>query len=135
MVWRRQVATLPIILLPDQAGKNSLENQDTFDRLMAQVMQRALEMPEGSYTTKLIRGGVEKMGAKILEEAQEVVDAARESETPDNDHLIYEAGDLIYHLWVLLGSRGIHVDQIRNELARREGVSGLEEKKNRTAKD
>ena len=98
---------------------------------MGQIASRVAEMPEGSYTTKLIRGGPEKMGAKILEEAEEVVEAAKESAAPDNDHLIYEAGDLIYHLWVLLGSRGISVDQIRTELARREGVSGLEEKKNR----
>lgn len=98
---------------------------------MSQIASRAAEMPEGSYTTKLIRGGPQKMGAKILEEAEEVVEAAKESVAPDNDHLIYEAGDLIYHLWVLLGSRGISVDQIRNELARREGVSGLDEKKNR----
>ena len=108
-----------------------VEDQDTFDRLMSQIAQRAKTMPEGSYTTKLISGGIEKMGAKILEEAEEVVDAARNSEAPDNKHLIYEAGDLIYHLWVLLGSRGIGLAEVRNELARREGVSGLEEKNNR----
>lgn len=107
---------------------------DTFDRLMEQVHKRARELPEGSYTTKLIQGGVEKMGAKILEEAEEVVDAARKSTMPDNSHLIYEACDVIYHLWVLLGSREISVDDLRNELARREGTSGLEEKSNRSPK-
>jgi phosphoribosyl-ATP pyrophosphohydrolase len=106
---------------------------DTLDRLMAQVQQRARDLPTDSYTTRLISGGIEKMGAKIVEEAAEVVDAAACKAPPDNQHVIYEACDLIYHLWVLLGSRGITVDDLRNELARREGVSGLVEKKNRPA--
>jgi phosphoribosyl-ATP pyrophosphohydrolase len=107
---------------------------DTLDRLMQQVHTRAREMPPGSYTTRLIEGGVAKMGAKIVEEAAEVVDAAATSSMPDNKHLIYESCDLIYHLWVLLGSRGITVDDLRHELARREGTSGLTEKQNRPPK-
>lgn len=102
---------------------------DVLDRLMDEVHRRAIEMPEGSYTTKLIQGGVAKMGAKITEEAAEVIDAAQRSLAPDNQHLIYEACDLIYHLWVLLGSRQVTVDDLRRELARREGTSGLEEKR------
>ncbi|GAB5406346.1 MAG: hypothetical protein Aurels2KO_45770 [Aureliella sp.] len=108
-----------------------MEPSDVFDRLMAEVHQRAREMPEGSYTTKLIEGGVASMGAKITEEAAEVVDAADKSTAPDNDHLVYEACDLIYHLWVLLGSRSVTVDQLRAELERREGTSGLKEKASR----
>ncbi|MCR9295408.1 MAG: phosphoribosyl-ATP diphosphatase [bacterium] len=103
---------------------------DTFDRLMAEIHQRAKDLPKGSYTTQLIQGGVEKMGAKILEEAQEVVEAAAENDEA-NDHLVYEACDLIYHLWVLLGARGITLDELRRELRRREGTSGLEEKRQR----
>lgn len=106
--------------------------EDVLDRLMQQIQDRALTRPPGSYTTKLVEGGIAKMGEKIMEEAAEVVDAGKTSTAPDNDHLIYEACDLIYHLWVLLGSRGIHVDDLRNELARREGTSGLEEKRKRT---
>ena len=108
-------------------------NPDVLDRLMTQVCQRATHMPEGSYTTQLIRGGVDQMGAKILEEARETVEAARESSSTDNQHLIYEACDLIFHLWVLLGSRNVTVDDLRGELARREGTSGLEEKRSRSA--
>lgn len=104
---------------------------DTLDRLMQQVHTRAREMPPGSYTTRLIEGGIATMGAKITEEAAEVFDAAATSTAPDNEHLIYESCDLIYHLWVLLGSRGVTVDDLRHELARREGVSGLTEKQNR----
>lgn len=103
---------------------------DTLDKLMAQVHERAAQLPADSYTTKLIQGGVAKMGAKIMEEAQEVVEAAAENAL-DNQHLIYEACDLIYHTWVLLGSRGITVDDLRSELERREGTSGLVEKNSR----
>ena len=118
----------PILAMSDE------RQTDILDRLMAEIHTRAAQMPEGSYTTKLIRGGVEKMGAKITEEAAEVVDAAATSVAPDNQHLIYEACDVIYHLWVLLGSRGVTVDDLRAELARREGTSGLEEKRQRTPK-
>ncbi len=103
---------------------------DTLDRLMAEIHHRAREMPEGSYTTQLLSGGVEKMASKIREEAAEVIEAAEQS-GESNDHLVYEACDLIYHLWVLLGSRGITVDDLRRELGRREGTSGLEEKRSR----
>lgn len=106
-------------------------SNDVLDRLMNEIHRRCELMPEGSYTTKLIQGGIAKMGGKITEEAAEVIDAAEKSTAPDNQHLIYEACDLIYHLWVLLGSRGVTVDDLRNELARREGTSGLEEKRQR----
>lgn len=98
---------------------------------MDQIHQRVREMPENSYTTRLIQGGVPKMGAKITEEAREVVEAADEEGEAGHKHLVYEACDLIYHLWVLLGSRGITLQDLENELARREGTSGLVEKQNR----
>lgn len=107
---------------------------DVLDRLMAEIHRRAQDMPAGSYTTNLLQGGVVKMGAKILEEAAEVVEAAEQAEqdaSVPNDHLVHEACDLIYHLWVLLGSRGISLNQLRRELQRREGTSGLEEKRQR----
>lgn len=101
-------------------------------RLMDQIHQRVREMPENSYTTRLIQGGVPKMGAKITEEAREVVEAAAEPGEAGRKHLVYEACDLIYHLWVLLGSRGITLSELETELARREGTSGLVEKQNRS---
>lgn len=105
---------------------------DVLDRLMLQIHQRSQSLPEGSYTTKLIRGGVEAMGKKILEEAEEVVESAKEPGESGRSHLVYEACDLIYHLWVLLGSRQIHMDELRTELARREGTSGIAEKEARS---
>ena len=108
-----------------------MSEQDVLDRLMAQIHERASSLPPDSYTTKLITGGVPLMGSKIIEEANEVVEAADKSPAPDNAHLIYEACDVIYHLWVLLGSRGVRVDDLRHELQRREGTSGLAEKSQR----
>ncbi len=107
---------------------------DVLERLMAEIHRRAQDLPAGSYTTKLIRGGVAAMGAKIIEEAGEVVEAAEQIEQDPSlphEHLVYEACDLIYHLWVLLGSRGITLEHLRQELQRREGTSGLEEKRQR----
>lgn len=116
---------------------------DVFDRLMKQIHERAKTLPSGSYTTKLITGGVPAMGAKVQEESAEVIDAASQltalmeasSGSPEvlsaREHLIYEAGDVLYHLWVLLGSYGITVEELRAELERREGTSGLEEKRRR----
>ncbi|MCE3015563.1 MAG: phosphoribosyl-ATP diphosphatase [Pirellula sp.] len=104
---------------------------DILDRLMSQLHQRVSDLPEGSYTTKLVRGGIPKIAEKILEEAHEVIEAAGEPEEAGKLHTIRESADVLYHLWVLLATRGITVDDIRNELLRREGVSGLEEKRNR----
>ncbi|MGN6134126.1 MAG: phosphoribosyl-ATP pyrophosphatase, partial [Aureliella sp.] len=114
-----------------------MTDSDVFDRLMNQIHQRAHTLPPGSYTTKLITGGVPAMGAKVQEEAAEVVEAAAalqaaqtDSGTPaavpalaERQHLIYEAGDVLYQLWVLIGSFGITVDELRQELERREGTS------------
>ena len=124
----------------------SFPSSDVLDRLMQQIHERARTLPAGSYTTKLITGGVPAMGAKVQEEALEVVEAAAAlqaarsaSGSPvdvaalsEREHLIYEAGDVVYHLWVLLGSFGITTDELRSELQRREGTSGLEEKQRRS---
>ncbi len=94
---------------------------DIFDRLMTQLHQRARELPEGSYTTKLISGGIAKIASKILEEANEVIEAAGEPGQEGVEHTVREAADVVFHLWVLLAVRGISVDQVRQELTRREG--------------
>ena len=98
---------------------------------MDQLHRRAIELPEGSYTTKLIRGGVSKIGSKLLEESLEAILASQEEGEAGREHLVREASDVLYHLWVLLATRQIGVDELRAELERREGVSGLVEKQNR----
>jgi len=104
---------------------------DILDRLMNELHQRVAKLPEGSYTTKLLQGGIPKMGTKILEEAHELIEAAGEPGQAGLEHTVREACDVLFHLWVLLASRGIRVDSLRHELERREGVSGLEEKRRR----
>lgn len=98
---------------------------------MAVIVDRRDRPPEKSYTTTLLAGGVEKIGAKIREEADEVVEAAGEEGEAGRAHLIYETGDLLYHLWVLLAYKRITLAEVEAELARRFGVSGLDEKASR----
>jgi len=100
-------------------------------RLMAVIEDRKRNPPERSYTTNLLAGGVEKIGAKITEEAAEVVEAAAEPGEQGQAHLVYEAGDLLYHLLVMLAHRDVGLEQVEAELARRFGVSGIEEKESR----
>ncbi len=107
------------------------DSLEPISRLMNTLLQRARTMPEGSYTTKLLRGGVERIGSKIREEADELINAASESGDDGRDHFVYEAGDLIYHTLVLLAWRGVDIDEVAAELARREGTSGLAEKASR----
>lgn len=97
-------------------------------RLMRTLSERARTMPTGSYTTKLLQGGPDKIGRKIREEADELIEAASEPGDDGREHFIYEAGDLIYHTLVLLAWRGVDVNEVAAELARREGTSGLTEK-------
>lgn len=106
-----------------------------FRRLMAVIDDRRRNPPPRSYTTTLFQGGVDRIGAKILEEAAEVVEAARESGDAGRAHLVHEAADVVYHLFVLLGFREISLAELEAELARRFGLSGLDEKAARAPGD
>ena len=104
---------------------------ESIPRLMQTLKERAQSRPEGSYTTKLMDGGIAKIGAKIREEAEEMIEAAEEAGDEGREHFIYEAGDLLYHTMVLLAWRGVDIDEVAAELGRREGTSGLDEKASR----
>ena len=80
------------------------------------IAARKLAAPEGSYTAKLFAGGVDRIGKKIGEEATEVVIASKNA---DRGELVWETSDLLYHLLVLLAERGVTLDEIGDELARR----------------
>ena len=67
---------------------------------MRVIEDRKQNPSEKSYTTTLLAGGTAKIAEKILEEAQEVVEAAEETDASAREHLIYEAADLIFHLMV-----------------------------------
>lgn len=107
------------------------QNQSVLHQLMAVIQDRKANPPERSYTTSLLAGGCAKIGAKIMEEAQEVVEAADEPGGDGREHLVYEAADLIYHLCVLLGYRDVGWDAVESELGRRFGICGLDEKEAR----
>ena len=107
---------------------NTDENGSVLQRLMSVIEDRKRNPPERSYTTSLFAGGVAKIGAKITEEAAEVVEAAGEPGPEGRQHLVHEAADLIYHLFVMLGHRDIPLTEVETELARRFGISGLDEK-------
>ena len=73
----------------------------------------------GSYTDYLFTKGLDKILKKVGEEATEVIVAAKNDSDAD---FVYEVSDLVYHVLVLMVSRGISVDQIQTELAKREGL-------------
>jgi phosphoribosyl-ATP pyrophosphohydrolase len=106
-------------------------SQSILARLMAVIEDRKANPSEKSYTNRLLSGGVAAIGAKIVEEAAEVVAAAAEPGPAGRSHTIHEAADLVYHLFVLLGHRDISLSEVEAELARRFGISGLDEKASR----
>ena len=84
------------------------------------INKRHEEMPEGSYTTSLIKDGLNRMAQKVGEEALEAV---IEATNGTNDRLIYEASDMFYHLIVLLTSKGLRIEDIAKELKERHAPS------------
>jgi len=101
-------------------------------QLMTVLEDRKLNPPPNSYTAKLYAGGDTKIGAKITEEAHELVEAAGETGDQGRRHIVYEASDVIYHLLVLLAHHNIKLEDVEAEIARRFGQSGLDEKASRT---
>ena len=93
--------------------------------LAATIDARATASGEASYTRKLLDQGAAHCARKLGEEAVETVIAAVEG---DNTALVAESADLIYHLLVLLKSRGVALADVEAALAQRSGMSGLEEK-------
>ena len=81
-----------------------------------QTSDRRGRMPEGSYTTQLLKGGPEAIGAKIEEEAEETARAGREE---SDERLLSEAADLLYHLGVMLEARGLGYADALEELTGR----------------
>jgi phosphoribosyl-ATP pyrophosphohydrolase/phosphoribosyl-AMP cyclohydrolase len=80
------------------------------------IEQRHREMPEGSYTTSLFRDGLNRMAQKVGEEALELVIEACNG---TNERMIYEGSDMIYHLIVLLTSKGLRIEDLAKELQER----------------
>lgn len=101
---------------------------DAFDRLESVIASRIGGDPTQSYVAKLHARGTAKIAQKVGEEAVECVIAACGN---DRAGLIGEAADLIFHLTLLLQTQGIALDDVRTELTRRDGLSGIAEKASR----
>ena len=101
---------------------------ERFDQLLATIIDRRGADPATSYVAKLAAKGRPKMAQKLGEEAVEVVIAAI---SDDRAGLVSESADLMFHLAVLLADAGLSFDDVRAELARRESVSGIDEKAKR----
>ena len=97
---------------------------DLLDRLGELILARRQADPEQSYVARLFAKGEDAMLKKVGEEATEFVLAAKGGE---RSQMVYEAADLWFHVLVALGAHGIAPSEVLAELARREGVSGLQE--------
>lgn len=108
---------------------------ETLKRLAAVVESRKLANggdPDKSYVARLFSKGDDAILKKIGEEATETVMAAKDVRAgADKSKLVYECADLWFHSMVLLAQFGLHPQDVLDELARREGISGIEEKANR----
>ncbi|MEM9349564.1 MAG: phosphoribosyl-ATP diphosphatase [Pseudomonadota bacterium] len=98
-------------------------------KLAETIAARAEADPDTSWTAKLLSKGPEKCAEKFGEEA---VEAIIEAVKGDREALTAEAADVVYHLLVMLTARGVTLQDVEAELARREGLSGIAEKAART---
>jgi phosphoribosyl-ATP pyrophosphohydrolase len=101
---------------------------DILQRLTETLQARKHASPETSYVAKLFSKGEDAILKKIGEEATEVILASKGG---DKTQLVYETADLWFHCTVLLAQHGLSADNVLDELARREGLSGIAEKESR----
>jgi phosphoribosyl-ATP pyrophosphohydrolase len=101
---------------------------DILNTLAATLEARKSADPQSSYVAKLYAKGLDSILKKVGEEAAETIIAAKGG---DKGQVVYEVADLWFHTLVLLAQQGLGPDDILNELARREGVSGIAEKASR----
>lgn len=105
-----------------------MSDSEILTRLGAILAERLKADPTASYVASLAAKGEDAILKKIAEEAAETMLASKEG---DKLHLIRETADLWFHSMVLLAWHGVRPEEVLAELARREGTSGIEEKKSR----
>jgi phosphoribosyl-ATP pyrophosphohydrolase len=98
---------------------------EILDRLAETLEARKNADPQSSYVAKLYAKGVDSILKKVGEEAAETIIAAKGG---NREEIIYETADLWFHTLVMLANAGLHPNDVLNELARREGLSGIAEK-------
>lgn len=97
-------------------GEKNKEDIMFFKYLQDFIGKRYKEMPEGSYTTSLFQSGVNRMAQKVGEEA---IESVIEACNGTDERLVYESADMIYHLIVLLTSKGLSIEDLARELQQR----------------
>ena len=102
-----------------------MQNNEILEQLTKILEQRKGAEPDSSYVASLYAKGLDAILKKVGEEATETVMAAKDG---DKDKIIYEVADLWFHTMVLLAEKDLSADDVLNELARRFGVSGHDEK-------
>ena len=102
---------------------------EVLHRVAATLAERKQASPDSSYVSSLYAKGTDAICKKVAEEAAETIMAAKDK---DMLHVVWEVTDLWFHSLVLLTHFGLSVDDILAEFRRREGVSGIDEKKSRT---
>ena len=103
--------------------------QSVFEQLSATIESRKTANPDSSYVAKLFHKGADSILKKVGEEATEVVIAAKDE---NREQIVYESADLLFHLMVMLAQYDLTLADVADELARREGLSGLVEKASRS---
>ncbi len=98
------------------------------ERLDLTIQRKTTESPNKSHTAKLLKKGTEKCAEKFGEESIELIVASLKKKKKE---IIGEAADTLYHMFVLLRSKNISINEVLSELASREGISGIEEKRKR----
>jgi len=111
-----------------EADENATKNYSVLDKLYHELQDRKSADPKTSYTASLLQKGENSYLKKIVEEAGEYCFAVKDN---DKKEIVYEAADLVYHALIPLVDKNIHPDQIKAELERRFGLSGIEEKNSR----
>ncbi len=112
-----------------EVDENVVANYSVIDQLYHVIQERKGADPKGSYVASLLHKGENAYLKKVVEEAGEFCFAVKDN---DEEEIIYEAADLVFHTLVALGDKNINPDRIKQELARRFGLSGIEEKNSRS---
>ncbi len=112
-----------------EIGNSEISNAEIIAALTKILEQRKDAEPTSSYVASLYHKGLDAILKKVGEEATETVMAAKDvSHGGDKEKLVYEVADLWFHTMVLLADQGLSADDVLQELARRFGVSGNDEK-------
>ena len=106
-----------------------MSTHDILHRLSETLASRRHADPETSYTAKLFANGPDSILKKIGEESAELIMAAKDGKRLN---IVWESTDLIFHVLVLLSFYGLSIEDVSQEMRRREGVSGVDEKNSRT---